>query len=193
MKKYVKILSALVLALTLFTGCDNFLSGVNLKEELSAMITDINAQTVSVTVYADSKEGLINPSGSVSFKLEIESKNLVFSEDDAYSFQHWEVRTGLDKDASVLEEGKDYKIEDTNSPSTKITILKYTEGMVIVPVCIERISEKAENFFLTTPLQSAILSSHRFGRVVQSVRTPACHAGGRGFKSLPGRHLLLPK
>ena len=28
-----------------------------------------------------------------------------------------------------------------------------------------------------------------FGAVVQSVRTPACHAGGRGFKSLPLRHL----
>ena len=27
-----------------------------------------------------------------------------------------------------------------------------------------------------------------FGAVVQLVRTPACHAGGRGFKSLPRRH-----
>ena len=29
------------------------------------------------------------------------------------------------------------------------------------------------------------------GAVVQLVRTPACHAGGRGFKSLPSRHLIL--
>ena len=28
------------------------------------------------------------------------------------------------------------------------------------------------------------------GSVVQLVRTPACHAGGRGFKSLPSRHLF---
>ncbi len=27
----------------------------------------------------------------------------------------------------------------------------------------------------------------RYGPVVQSVRMPACHAGGRGFESLPGR------
>ena len=29
------------------------------------------------------------------------------------------------------------------------------------------------------------------GSVVQLVRTPACHAGGRGFKSLPSRHFLF--
>lgn len=34
-------------------------------------------------------------------------------------------------------------------------------------------------------------SENSNGSVVQLVRTPACHAGGRGFKSLPRRHLLL--
>ena len=29
------------------------------------------------------------------------------------------------------------------------------------------------------------------GAVVQLVRTPACHAGGRGFKSLPRRHFFF--
>ena len=28
----------------------------------------------------------------------------------------------------------------------------------------------------------------RFGPVVQLVRTPPCHGGGREFESLPGRH-----
>ena len=32
-------------------------------------------------------------------------------------------------------------------------------------------------------------SHHLFGPVVQSVSTPACHAGGRRFESVPGRHL----
>ena len=29
------------------------------------------------------------------------------------------------------------------------------------------------------------------GPVVQSVSTPACHAGGRQFESVPGRHNVL--
>ena len=32
-------------------------------------------------------------------------------------------------------------------------------------------------------------SHHSNGPVVQSVSTPACHAGGRRFESVPGRHL----
>ena len=30
----------------------------------------------------------------------------------------------------------------------------------------------------------------KHGPVVQLVRTPACHAGGRRFKSVPGRHFF---
>ena len=38
---------------------------------------------------------------------------------------------------------------------------------------------------------SPVVPTTRCGAVVQLVRTPACHAGGRGFKSLPRRHFLI--
>ena len=36
---------------------------------------------------------------------------------------------------------------------------------------------------------SPVVPTISYGPVVQSVSTPACHAGGRRFESVPGRHL----
>ena len=41
------------------------------------------------------------------------------------------------------------------------------------------------------PLPTTVRASRwTYGPVVQVVRTPACHAGGRGFEPHPDRHLL---
>ena len=39
---------------------------------------------------------------------------------------------------------------------------------------------------------SPVVPTISFGPVVQSVSTPACHAGGRRFESVPGRHFYNP-
>ena len=38
---------------------------------------------------------------------------------------------------------------------------------------------------------SPVVPTNPYGQVVQLVRMPACHAGGRGFEPLPGRHYAL--
>ena len=38
---------------------------------------------------------------------------------------------------------------------------------------------------------SPIVPTTFFGLVVQLVRTPPCHGGGRGFESHPGRHFFI--
>ena len=35
----------------------------------------------------------------------------------------------------------------------------------------------------------AVSCQNNYGPVVQLVRMPACHAGGRRFEPVPGRHL----
>ena len=37
---------------------------------------------------------------------------------------------------------------------------------------------------------SPVTPTNKCGLVVQLVRMPACHAGGRGFEPLPGRHQI---
>ena len=38
---------------------------------------------------------------------------------------------------------------------------------------------------------SPIVPTIFYGLVVQLVRTPPCHGGGRGFESHPGRHFFI--
>ena len=57
---------------------------------------------------------------------------------------------------------------------------------------IWRISSAGQSACLTSKKsQVRVLHSPPFGQVVQLVRTPACHAGGRGFDPHLGRHIWV--
>ena len=64
-------------------------------------------------------------------------------------------------------------------------------------IFMELAAQGAHNIDLVNPthfahvVKESLLCLKRYGLVVQLVRTPPCHGGGRGFESHPGRQVCL--
>lgn len=59
--------------------------------------------------------------------------------------------------------------------------------------CRKRLQKYLEDKKKCVPLHpqsEKMVAADKFGAVVQLVRIPACHAGGRGFESLPHRQKM---
>ncbi|MBR5401196.1 MAG: fibronectin type III domain-containing protein [Treponema sp.] len=122
------------LLLILLTGCENFLKGPQIKNELEERIAYANAKSYLIVVQADKGSGDIRkPIGGEVSKKVTDSFTIAFDPDEDYIFKGWSVSsTELPKGADI----NDYIfIEDPASLETTVTFKKALEKIVIKAVC----------------------------------------------------------
>lgn len=161
MKKSFLTSSLLVLVssiLFLTTSCENFTTGSEIQDEITAKIQYENSPRFSVSVAPDqSKYGVVTTTNSKNDCRVTDSMNIGFTSSTDYFFTHWIVRVG-----NTLDSGEKYvKILNSNSADTTITFLKEPPaGSVIqlVPVCelrptISSIKPDTEDEFRDAPVK----------------------------------------
>lgn len=127
MKKSFALFTGLVLiaASLVFTGCENFFSGNNLKKELEEKIQYEKKIAYSISVELEKAE--YGQCSMNTFELkEGESKALTFTLASGYNFKGWKCN-----DPEAVE------FSPVDSVKTTITLKKGKSDLVITPVCAE--------------------------------------------------------
>lgn len=135
MKKRVLSYVALVLALLsglLFTGCENFLNGEEVKDAVVEAIQYGNSPYYSIRVEAVKGSGTIKGNEEVSKRVS-DTFTVRFDPDENHQFIRWEaVIPNLGSGESI----SDYIVfEDAESLETNVTLKKANSNILIRPVC----------------------------------------------------------
>ena len=114
----------------LFTSCENFLKGANVRQELEEAIEIANASPVTYYVIADQGSGTVT-SNQLRLKKK-ESFDIMFIPNDGWKFIGWEV---LDRDTDEVVENS-ISFKDAKALETKGTVLAARENLYIHPKCV---------------------------------------------------------
>ena len=111
-------------------GCNNFLAGGNVKNELEELIEIANTPAVTYYVTADKDSGTVTPSQLRGKKKE--TFDIMFTPSDNWKFLNWEVldRTTGEPVTDALSFADETKLE------TKVTVINPKENLTIHPKCI---------------------------------------------------------
>ena len=147
LSSFISKLALILLVLTtiVFTSCENFLQGEDVKEEISKAIEYNNATTYVLHLVALKGSGDIKtPAGEEISKKVSDTFNVKFVPEDNHKFIKWEaVISGLGQNEKV----SDYiEFEDEKSLETKVTFKKASNSITITPVCPELLTVKEFNF-----------------------------------------------
>ena len=121
-----------------FTGCENFMNGVLLREEIESAIDYANAPSYEVLVTAAEGTGsIIIGSGNNTVKV-TDSFNIGFRKASGYKFVQWSAVT---KDGSRSMENY-VKFENSTELTTSVKLIKASNDIQIRPICETSLSIK---------------------------------------------------
>ncbi len=133
MSKLGTILGGALLCIAL-TGCENFLTGDEAKDNIKREIDYANAPSYTIYVVADRDCGQIRKPITGELKKKVtDTFDLKFEPADDYTFVRWEASSEeLPEGANI----KDYiTFEEQGNPETKATFIKALDSIVITAVC----------------------------------------------------------
>ncbi|MCQ2575176.1 MAG: hypothetical protein MJ162_00435 [Treponema sp.] len=121
------------ICLFLFSGCENFLEGSDLKDKISEEIEYNSSENVNIRVFTDINSGVTYPNGDVSRKVGYEF-DISYIPNNLYFFKKWKAvfkSTGADA-SDFVSFKKETDIE------TKATVLVNNPDILITPVYVEK-------------------------------------------------------
>ena len=133
-----KLILAYCAVLFLFTGCENFLKGQAVKDEIEKTIDYNNAPAyiINVDVLSDN-DGVIKSATTLSKKV-TDTFTVKFAPKSGHTFQKWEAVIPEIKEG---EKPSDYiEFDDEYSLETEVTFKKAGDGITIRPVCPENLT-----------------------------------------------------
>lgn len=138
-KKFISIFCISITALFLFTGCDNFLKGDDVKREIISAIDYNNAPTYTIHVTEIKGSGQVKTpvSGEIAKKV-TDTFTIKFDPASDHQFIRWQAVIG---DMNPGETADDYiSFEDPGKLETKVTLKKASGDILIQPVCPQKLS-----------------------------------------------------
>ena len=124
----------LLFTVLLFSSCENFFNGSNVKDELDRIVTYANATSYRILVAYEKDSGILRKpiTGELTLKA-TDTFDLKFEPNDDFTFVGWQASSvDLPSGAKI----SDYiTFEDERSPETKATFHKALTNLVIMAVC----------------------------------------------------------
>ena len=142
MKKHLKLCGTLLglVSLIVFSSCDNFLKGEEVKSEIEAAIAYANAPSYTISVESGDNSGVVkSPAGGEAAKKVTDIFSVKFEPYADYEFLYWKIIDSARQ--KEITNGDYIELESLEDAETKCTFKKAPENgikLCLVPVVAAR-------------------------------------------------------